>query len=89
MPFIERTVRFKRDLKRVLKRGKDIKKLKNIVLKLLDQAELPRKFKDHRLIGGYSGARECHIEPDWLLIYRLLRGGIRLERTGTHSDLFE
>lgn len=89
MPFIERTNRFKRDFKRVIKRGKDSKKLKDVVLRLLNQRELPEKYKDHQLIGNYNGVRECHIESDWLLIYRVLKGGIRLERTGTHSDLFE
>ncbi|MCK4608089.1 MAG: type II toxin-antitoxin system YafQ family toxin [Gammaproteobacteria bacterium] len=89
MSFVERTNRFKRDLKRVLKRGKDADKLKKIILLLLDQIELPENFKDHPLVGNYNGVRECHIEPDWLLIYSVLEAGIRLERTGTHSDLFK
>ena len=88
MAFIERTNCFKRDFKRVLKRGKDTKKLKNIILKLVNQEELPEKLKDHLLVGNYQGARECHIEPDWLLIYRVFENGIRLERTGSHSDIF-
>jgi len=89
MPFIERTNRFKRDYKRVLKRGKNGKKLRSLISKLLNQEALPKKFRDHQLIGSYDGARECHIEPDWLLVYRILKGGIRLERTGSHSDLFD
>ena len=85
---VERTTQFKRDLKRMLKRGKDPKKLKNIILTLIAQKPLLQRFRDHALTGNYKGARECHIEPDWLLIYTLLSDVVRLERTGSHSDLF-
>jgi len=80
---------FKRDLKRAQKRGKDITKLKAIIAKLSAREILAPRFKDHMLIGNYKGRRECHIEPDWLLIYKLFDDEILFERTGTHSDLFK
>ncbi len=86
---LERTNQFKRDFKRTLKRKKDQNKLKKIITKLLNQEALPASLKDHALIGQYKGSRECHIEPDWLLIYTNEKNILRLERTGSHSDLFE
>lgn len=86
---VERTTQFKRDLKRMQKRGKNVEKLKHIILKLVNQEILPRQLRDHMLSGNYQGTRECHIEPDWLLIYTLSKDAVRLERTGTHSDLFD
>jgi mRNA interferase YafQ len=86
---VERTTQFKRDLKRMQKRGKNVEKLKHVILKLVNQEILPRQLRDHMLSGNYQGTRECHIEPDWLLIYTLLKDAVRLERTGTHSDLFD
>lgn len=71
------------------KRGKDLQKLKSIVTKLANREKLSAKNRDHQLAGDYVYARECHIEGDWLLIYVVLHDAIRLERTGTHSDLFE
>lgn len=85
---IERTNRFKKDVKLMLKRGKKLSKLKDVVTKLANQETLPHKNRDHLLVGNYSSSRECHIEPDWLLIYTPLAELLRLERTGTHSDLF-
>jgi len=85
---IERTNRFKKDVKRMVKRGKSITKLKAIVAKLANKEPLPPKHRDHTLTGNYDYARDCHIEPDWLLIYTPLKETLRLERTGTHSDLF-
>ena len=64
---IERTNRFKRDLKLMIKRGKDADKIKQIILKLASDEVLPPRFRDHALTGDYIGTRECHIEPDWLL----------------------
>ena len=83
------TKQFEKDLKLCKKRNKDIEKLKSIISQLIDQIELPRKNKDHKLIGSYSGRRECHIESDWLLIYKIQNDEIIFERTGTHSDLFD
>lgn len=84
------TNRFERDIKRSKKRGKNIEKLKAIIRTLVSGQELPAKHRDHVLIGNYAGRRECHIEPDWLLIYKIDEGEgkIIFERTGTHADLF-
>ena len=81
---------FKKDLKLASKRGFDIDKLKEVVDKLAEQSALDKKYKDHILLGEYKGFRECHIEPDWLLIYRIDKSEVELFlfRTGTHSDLF-
>lgn len=83
-----RTV-FKKDTKRAEKRGKDLKKLKAIIELLVQGEGLPKKNKDHALTGNYINHRECHIEPDWLLIYKLSPEELILERTGTHADLFK
>ena len=82
------TKQFDRDLKRMLKRGKEKNKIKLLVAKLINEERLEPKNKDHKLVGNYEGRRECHIEPDWLLIYKLEKEMIIFERTGTHSDLF-
>jgi mRNA interferase YafQ len=83
------TTQFKRDLKRAKRRGKDTDKIKAVMSKLIDEVALEEKYRDHTLIGNYIGRRECHIEPDWLLIYKLQDDEIIFERTGTHADLFE
>jgi mRNA interferase YafQ len=82
--------KFRKDLKRARRRGKDLEKLKTPVGLLLAQKPLPERYRDHRLAGPYAGYRDCHIEPDWLLIYKVdLQGGtLTLVRTGTHADLF-
>jgi len=81
---------FQRDVKRSRKRGKDMNKLKTVVQCLISGESLSPKYRDHSLGGGWAHHRECHIEPDWLLIYRLFgeASEIRFERTGTHADLF-
>ena len=72
------------------KRGKDLEKLKYVVNELANQRPLDEKYRDHELTGNYRNFRECHIEPDWLLIYRIEKGELTLAlvRTGTHSNLF-
>ena len=82
---------FKKDLKLIKKRRYNIKLLESIVDKLAKKEPLPKKHKDHELSGNYKGFRECHIEPDWLLIYRINKNELFLflSRTGTHSDLLE
>ncbi len=82
--------KFKKDYKRIRKQGKDISKLEGVLQKLTNCEELPRKMYDHKLTGEYSGFRECHIEPDWLLIYRIESGELMLlaSETGSHSYLF-
>ena len=81
---------FKKDLKAAKKRGYDLELLNDIVDALSCGALLPPKNRDHELTGDYKGFRECHIQPDWLLIYRIDKGELFLflSRTGTHSDLF-
>jgi mRNA interferase YafQ len=83
------TRQFERDIKRIKKRGKDLEKIKILIEKLIAGPPLEPNYRDHGLIGSYQGRREFHIEPDWLLIYKLTGEEIILERTGTHSDLFE
>lgn len=83
-----RSGRFRRDVKLMRKRGKDMSKLRNVLTLLLAAAPLPASFKDHALTGDWKGHRDCHIEPDWLLIYRIDGNDLVLERTGTHADLF-
>ena len=84
------TSRFQRDLKRLQKRGYDLSLLTEIIKKLANGEQLPEKNRDHNLNGDYSGCRECHITPDWLLVYEIDNGELilYLTRTGTHSDLF-
>jgi len=82
------TSRFERDVKRANKRGKDMEKFKTIVSLLLNKQFLPDKNKDHVLVGHYVGRRECHIEPDWLLIYKVTADSVIFERMGSHADLF-
>jgi mRNA interferase YafQ len=88
-----RTIRylgkFKQDFKRMAKRGCDIKKLRVVIEKLVNEAELEARYKDHPLQGQYAGARDCHISPDWVLIYAIVDNELRLIRTGTHADLFK
>lgn len=88
---IERTPQFKKDYKLAQKQGLDIEKLKNVISILANGETLPAKNRDHALKGNYNGHRECHVEPDWLLIYKLENETLVLSlvRTGTHSKLFK
>jgi len=81
---------FKKDFKRIKKRGYDISRLEKIVELLANEVPLPEQFKDHNLSGNYNGFRECHIAPAWLLIYQVNNNELVLvlSRTGSHSDLF-
>jgi mRNA interferase YafQ len=83
------TNRFEKDIKLARKRGKDLNKIKKIMEMLLEGTKLSSKYCDHQLTGNYASRRECHIEPDWLLVYKIVRDEIIFERTGTHSDLFK
>ena len=83
------TKQFAKDVKRIEKRGRSLEKLKGVIKKLVSEERLGAKHRDHKLLGNYKGRRECHIEPDWLLIYKIIDSEIILERTGSHSDLFE
>ena len=85
------TRQFEKDYKLIVKQGKDTDKLTDVMEQLIREVVLDKKFKDHKLTGGYVGHRECHIEPDWLLIYHksIKENVITFVRTGSHSDLFE
>ncbi|MES2677750.1 MAG: type II toxin-antitoxin system YafQ family toxin [Pseudomonadota bacterium] len=83
------TNKFSKEYALMHKRGKNVDKIKHIIELLKQDKLLPAKFKDHKLIGSYEGSRELHIEPDWLLVYKVSEESIVFERTGTHSDLFK
>jgi len=87
---IARTTKFKKDYKTIKKRNYDITLLNKVIEILAEGKELPPKYLDHELKGNYVGYRECHIKPDWLLVYKIENNilVLTLSRTGTHSDLF-
>lgn len=91
MLHIEYTTQFKRDLKLAKKRRKDLKLLKELMVLIQEEKAIPVKHKDHSLVGNWVGFRELHINPDWLLIYKLIQKEkiVIFTRTGSHSDLFE
>jgi len=83
------TKQFEKDIKRITKRRKDLDKLKILLRTLLEGKQLDPLHRDHKLIGKFQGRRECHIEADWLLVYKVDHEKVIFERTGTHSDLFK
>ncbi len=85
---LSQTAQFKKDIKRQIKQGKDQKKLIDVIELLLAGKTLPVRNRDHPLKGPWKDRRDCHIEPDWILIYRRTGHDLLLERTGSHSDLF-
>jgi len=87
---IEFTNKMKRDVKLIKKRGKDITKLTSVLDLLANSTPMPKQYRDHQLSGNLKDFRECHIEPDWLLIYQIFKDKLILSAsgTGTHSDLF-
>ena len=82
--------RFKKDYKAIVKRGYDVRFMETVIQLLVNEQPLPAKYRDHALTGNYAGHRECHITPDWLLIYKIEQDMLTLSltRTGSHSDLF-
>ena len=84
------TNQFKKDFRKAQKRGKDVERLQGLMRALANEATLPARYRDHALAGNYEGHRECHIEPDWILIYKIDRNAeeIIFIRTGRHADLF-
>ena len=84
------SAKFKKDFKTIIKRGYDQERLQTVISMLRNEEILPREYHDHALSGEYGGHRECHITPDWLLIYKIEKDilTLSLTRTGTHSDLF-
>ena len=89
MKFVKQTHQFKKDLKLVKKQGKNLDELFNVVEQLVKNAGLDKKYKPHTLSGNWKGYLECHIRPDWLLIYNIEDDAVLLYRTGSHSDLFK
>jgi mRNA interferase YafQ len=89
---LEFTSQFKKDYKLALKRGCDLAALQKVIALLVNEQPLPEQYRDHALLNSrnYKGVRECHIEPDWLLIYKVAQETLMLKliRTGSHSDLF-
>jgi mRNA interferase YafQ len=88
MLLLVRKSRFKKDYKKLKSSGKDLNKLRVVIELLVQGNDLPSKNRDHFLIGKYKDFRECHIEPDWLMIYKLTPTELILVRTGSHSELF-
>ena len=82
------TSKFKKDYKRAMNRNLDISLIDAVMYDLINEIPLSVKHMDHALSGDYIGCRECHVKPNWLLIYQVGNGIIVFERTGTHSDLF-
>jgi mRNA interferase YafQ len=82
------TRQFEKDVKLMARRGKNLNKLKILIRSLVEEEPLDPIHRDHKLIGNWQGRRECHVESDWLLIYKIERDALIFERTGTHSDLF-
>jgi mRNA interferase YafQ len=89
MKRVSQTTQFSRDIKRMRKRGKDLAKLRELVTQLAVGKTLDPKHHDHPLVGPWQLSRDCHVEPDWILIYTADDETLRLERTGTHSDIFK
>ena len=85
---IHYTTQFKKDYKRIKRQNKKTENLENVIKLLLSGRELEPQYKDHPLIGKWKGHRDCHVEPDWLLIYRITADDLYLERTGSHAELF-
>ncbi len=87
---LQTTARFRKDFKRIKKRGRNVSLLREVLEKLCAKESLEARYKDHALIGSYIGFRECHIQPDWLLIYAVNDDELTLvaSRTGSHADLF-
>lgn len=85
------TTRFERDVKKMARRHKDLTKLEAVIATLVAEEPLPSRYRDHALTGDLHGWRDVHVEPDWLLIYRINRfiSELILLRTGTHADIFE
>jgi mRNA interferase YafQ len=83
------TGRFEKEFRLAVRRGKDVSKLQAVMRALVQEVPLDPRLRDHALQGEFAGRRVCHIEPNWLLVYKLEPGVVIFERTGTHADLFE
>ncbi len=89
MKRLSQSNQFQKDIKRMKKRGNDIEKLQSVVTKLASNQSLHPRHRDHPLMGEWKNCRDCHIDPDWILIYYTNTNTLRLERTGSLSDLFK
>ncbi|VAW43479.1 mRNA interferase YafQ [hydrothermal vent metagenome] len=85
---IRQSGRFRRDIKRLKRQRADLAKLETVIRHLVAQETLAKRYHDHYLVGNWKGFRECHIQPDWLLIYRIEDKELQLARTGSHAQLF-
>jgi len=83
-----RSSQFKKDLKKAKRQGKDLNLLQSVIITLANEETLEERFRDHDLTGNWRGYRECHINPDWLLIYKADGDELKLARLGSHSELF-
>lgn len=89
MPLLLRqTTRFRSDVKRLQRQGADLSKLEAVIESLVSGQSLEGRYRDHPLVGSWKGYRECHLQPDWIFIYRIAEGELQLIRTGNHADLF-
>jgi mRNA interferase YafQ len=89
MPLVLRqSTSFRRDAKRLLRQNVDLSRLETVVETLVSQQSLSEQYRDHPLAGNWKGYRECHIQPDWLLVYRVTGDELHLVRTGSHAELF-
>ena len=85
---IRQSTTFKRDIKRLQRQRVDLSKLTAVITTLADENPLESHYRDHALVGNWKGYRECHIQPDWLLIYRVENDELQLARSGSHANLF-
>lgn len=85
---LRQTSQFKKDIRKQIKKGKDPEKLTSLIRMLMTDDPIPQKYKDHPLLGDWVGRSDCHIEPDWILIYKKIDEELLFERTGSHSELF-
>lgn len=83
-----RSSQFKKDLKKARRQGKDLNLLQAVIARLANEQSLEERFRDHELGGNWRGYRECHLNPDWLLIYKVNDDELKLARLGSHSELF-
>jgi len=85
---IRQSTKFRRDIKRLSRQGADLSKLEIVIKALVAKEPLEEKYRDHPLTGNWGGYRDCHLQPDWLLIYRVADDELQLARTGSHAELF-
>lgn len=85
---IRQSTKFRRDVKRLRRQGANLTRLEAVIDALVAQELLDERYRDHALVGNWRGFRECHIQPDWLLLYRIESGELQLARTGSHAELF-